>query len=102
MIEIERLVLAGVPTGDAERLRPGPGFERGATLPDRGRGIERGIVVLETRGQMEFDETRHLGQLGVAIEPDLLEVLFGSSLHAEAVHGDEHGCSPICSRETAD
>src|SRR5512133_2489415 len=43
---------------------------------------------------MELDETGDLGQLGVAAQPHLLEGLFGASLHAESVHGNEHHPSP--------
>src|SRR5258705_13274751 len=43
---------------------------------------------------MELDETGDLGQLGVAAQPHLLEGLFGASLHAESVHGNEHYPSP--------
>jgi hypothetical protein len=43
---------------------------------------------------MELDETGDLGQLGVAAQPHLLEGLFGASLDAESVHGNEHHPSP--------
>src|SRR5262245_59229368 len=94
MVEVERLVLAGIPVRSAERLRLGPGFERHPVLPDRVRGIEREVVVLGTLEQVELDEARDLVQVRIAAEPHLLEILFGSPLHAEAVHGDEHRSSP--------
>src|SRR6266508_2689360 len=53
-------------------------------------GIEREILVLGSLEQVEFDEARNLGQVRVAAQPNLLERLLGSLLHAEAVHGDEH------------
>src|SRR5262245_3678964 len=101
MVEVERLVLAGIPVRGAERLRLGPGFERRPVLPDRVRGIEREVVVLGTLEQVEFDEARDLVQVRLAAEPDLLKILFGSLLHAEAVHGDEHRCSPDATCGTA-
>ena len=55
------------------------------------RGIEREVLVLGSLEQVEFDEAGHLGQLRIAAEPYFLEGLFGTFLHAEAVHGDEHG-----------
>jgi hypothetical protein len=33
MVEVERLVLAGVPMGETECFRLGPGFERRLALP---------------------------------------------------------------------
>src|SRR5262245_40958737 len=94
MIEVERLVLAGIPVRGAERLRLGPGFERRPVLPDRVRGIEREVVVLGSFEQVEFDEARDLVQVRIAAEPDLLEILLASLFYAEAVHGDEHRSSP--------
>src|SRR5262245_18487588 len=91
MIEVERLVLAGVLVGKTEFLRPGPGLECRFALPQCVRGIERVFLVLGSLEEMKFDEARKHGELRVAVEPHLLECLLGSLLHAKAVHGDEHG-----------
>jgi len=56
------------------------------------RRIEREVVVLGSLQQVEFDKARHLVQLRIAAEPHLLERLFRSLLHPEAVHGNEHLC----------
>jgi hypothetical protein len=92
MIEVERLVLAGILVDGAERLRLGPGFERRLAGPDRVRGIQREVVVLGALEQVEFNEARDLGQLRITVEPHVLEGLLGSFLHAKAIHGDEHHC----------
>src|SRR4051812_6749048 len=92
MIEVERLVLAGILVDSAERLRLGPGFERRLARPDRVRGIQREVVVLGALEQVEFNEARDLGQLRIAVEPHVLEGLLRSFLHAKAIHGDEHHC----------
>src|SRR5262249_6650853 len=92
MVDVERLVLAGILVGGAKCLRLGPRFEGTAVPPDRMRGIEREVLVLGSLQQVEFDEARHLVELRVAAEPYLLERLFGSLLHPEAVHGNEHLC----------
>src|SRR5262249_47607082 len=91
MVDVERLVLARTLVGGAEFLRPCPGFERRLAPPNGVRGIEREVLVLGSLEQVEFDEARHLGQLRIAPEPYFLEGLFGTFLHAEAVHSDEHG-----------
>jgi hypothetical protein len=94
MVDVERLVLARILVGGAEFLRPCPGFERRLALPNGVRGIEREVLVLGSLEEVEFDKAGHLGQLRIAAEPHLLEGLFGTFLHAEAVHGDEHGLVP--------
>src|SRR5262249_60533249 len=91
MVDVERLVLARILVGGAEFLRPCPGFERRLALPNGVRGIEREVLVLGSLEQVEFDEAGHLGQLRIWAHPHFLEGLFGTFLHAEAVHGDEHG-----------
>src|SRR4051795_11670627 len=53
---------------------------------------------------MKLEEARHLLQVRIAAEPDLLEGLFRPFPHAKAVHGDEHVCSPVsleCSRRAS-
>src|SRR5262245_16271984 len=92
MVDVERLVLAGILVGGTKCLRLGPRFEGTLVLPDRMRCIEREVLVLGSLQQMEFDEARYLVQLRVAAEPHLLELLFRSLLHPEAVHGNEHLC----------
>src|SRR5262249_50276188 len=91
MVDVERLVLARILVGGAEFLRPCPGFECRLALPNGVRGIEREVLVFGSLEQVEFDEAGHLGQLRIAAPPHFLEGLFGTFLHAEAVHGDEHG-----------
>ena len=44
--------------------------------------------------QMELDETRHVLQLRVTAQPNLLESIFSASLHTKPIHGDEHRLSP--------
>ena len=56
MIEIERLVLAGILMDGAERLRLRPRLERRVARLDRVRGIEREVVVLGSSEQVELDE----------------------------------------------
>jgi hypothetical protein len=90
MVKVERLVLARVPMAKTECFRLGPSLERRLALPY----LERVVLVLGSLEQMELDETGDLGQLGVASQPHLLEGLFGASLHAESVHGNEHHPSP--------
>src|SRR5262249_50548575 len=74
----------GIPS-TLSRLRTLPCFAK------RCGGIEREVLVLGSLEQVEFDEAGHIGQLRIATEPYFLEGLFGTFLHAEAVHGDEHG-----------
>src|SRR5215470_12218104 len=76
MVDVERLVLAGILVGGAKCLRLGPRFEGTPVPPDRMRGIEREVLVLGSLQQVEFDEARHLVELRVAAEPHLLECLF--------------------------
>src|SRR5262249_32816248 len=76
MVDVERLVLAGILVGGTKCLRLGPRFESTLVLPDRMRRIEREVVVLGSLQQVKFDEARHLVQLRVAAEPHLLERLF--------------------------
>src|SRR5215813_1683442 len=92
MVDVERLVLAGILVGGTKRLRLGPRFESPLVLPDRMRRVEREVLVLGSLEQVELDEARHLVQLRVAAEPHFLERLFGPLLHPEAVHGNEHLC----------
>src|SRR5215469_6136362 len=92
MVDVERLVLAGILVGGTKRLRLGPRFESTLVLPDRMRRIEREVLVLGSLEQVKLDEARHLVQLRVAAEPHLLERLFRPLLHPEAVHGNEHLC----------
>ena len=51
---------------------------------------ERVLLVLGSFEQMELEESGHLGQLGVAAQPHLLEGLFRAFLHAASVHRNEH------------
>src|SRR5262249_42872470 len=94
MVEIERLVLAGVPMGKAECFRLGPGFDRRLAPPYRVGGIERVVLVLGSLEQMKLDEARDFGQLSIAAQPHLLEGIFRAFLHTESVHGNEHQPSP--------
>ena len=48
------------------------------------------VLELGPLQQMEFDEARHLVQMRVARQPDLLEGGLGAFGDAEAVHGDVH------------
>src|SRR5262249_22841593 len=78
MVDVERLVLAGILVGGAKCLRLGPRFEGTPVPPDRMRGIECEVLVLGSLQQVEFEEARHLVELRVAAEPYLLERLFRS------------------------
>src|SRR5690349_12836185 len=73
MTEIGRLGVAGPRMRGTKRLRLGPGLERGVVRPDRMRSVQRVVLEFGTPQQMEFDEARHLVQMRVAREPDLLE-----------------------------
>ena len=42
----------------------------------------------EEPSQKKLDEARHLVEMGVARQPDMLECGFGPLDHLEAVHGD--------------
>src|SRR6516225_3496931 len=76
MVDVERLILAGILMGGTKCLRPGPRFEGTLVLPDRMRRIEGEVLVLGPLQQVEFYEARHFVQLRVAAEPHLLERLF--------------------------
>src|SRR5262249_38252129 len=76
MVDVERLVLAGILMGGTKCFRLGPGFQGTLVLPDRMRRIEREVLVLGSLEQVEFDEARHLVQLRVAGQPHFLERLF--------------------------
>src|SRR5262249_16435525 len=76
MVDVERLVLAGILVGGAKCLRLGPRFEGTLLLPDRIRRLEREVLVFGSLQRVEFDEARHLVELRVAAEPYLLERLF--------------------------
>jgi hypothetical protein len=54
------------------------------------RGIECVILDFGTSQKMKLDESRHLVEMTVAREPDLLEVRFGPLYNAETIHRDEH------------
>src|SRR5262245_3125404 len=88
MVDVKGLILAGILVGGTKCLRLGPRFESAPVWPDRMRRIEREVFVLGPFEQVKFDEARHLVELRVAVEPHVLECLFGSLLHAEAVHGN--------------
>src|SRR5215469_5570221 len=60
MVDVERLVLAGILMGGTKCLRLGPRFEGTLVLPDRMRRIEREVLVLGSLQQVEFDEARYL------------------------------------------
>src|SRR5579871_1781099 len=92
MLEIERAggLVAGARVSSAKFGRLGPGFETGAVLPDRVRGVERMVVGFRSLEQMKLDEARHPLEMGLATGPDLFEARFGTLLHLETVHGDEH------------
>src|SRR5215475_4575364 len=94
MIEIERLVAPGTGMSGAERLGPRPRLERGTALPHRVRGVERVVLMLRPLEQVELDEAWDLLKVRVAARPYMLEVVLRALLHAEAIHGDEHGYSP--------
>ena len=88
--EIKRLVAAGLRMCCAKRLRSGPRFEGGMALPYRMRCIERVVFQFRSPEEVEFHEARHLVEMGVARQPDMLEIGFAALDHLEAVHGDEH------------
>src|SRR5215471_17356773 len=92
VVDVERLILAGILVDGTKCLRLGPRFEGALVLPNRMRRIEREVLVLGSLQQVEFDEARHFVELRVAAEPHVLERLFRSLLHPEAVHGNEHLC----------
>src|SRR6185369_96052 len=94
MVEIKRLVLAGIAVCKTECFRPGPVFEPGPAVPERMRGIERPVFLLGAFEQMELDKSGDPVEMGVTAQPYLLEVLLEPFLDAEAVHRDEHLCSP--------
>src|SRR5262249_8039957 len=56
MVDVERLVLAGILVGGTKRLRLGPRFESPLVLPDRMRRVEREVLVLGSLEQVELDE----------------------------------------------
>ncbi len=58
MVDVERLVLAGILVDGTKCLRLGPRFEGTLVLPDRMRRIEREVLVLGSLQQVEFDEAR--------------------------------------------
>src|SRR5262249_44432382 len=65
MLEIERLVVAGLVMRGTKRFRLGPRLERGIAGPHGVRGIERVVLGLGPFQQMKLDEARHLVEMGV-------------------------------------
>jgi hypothetical protein len=57
MVDVERLILAGILVDGTKCLRLGPRFEGILVLPDRMRRIEGEVLVLGSLQQMEFDES---------------------------------------------
>src|SRR5262249_45310559 len=90
MTEIERLVATCLRMRGAERLRSGPRFKGGTVLPNRVRRIQRVVVQFRPPEKVEFREARHLVEMSVARQPDMLEVGLASPNDLETVHGDEH------------
>jgi len=88
--EIERLVVPGVAVRGAERFGMGPRFECAVALPLRVRGIKRVILGLWAFEQVELDEARHLVEMTVARQPDVLEGSFGTFGDTEPVHGNKY------------
>ena len=73
-----------------ERFGPSPRFEGAAVLPQRVGRIKRVILGFGAFEQMELDEARHLVEMAVARQPDVLESGFGPLGDAEPIHGDKH------------
>src|ERR1700754_2474340 len=90
MTEIERLVVAGSRMCGPERLRFGPRLEGGAVFPDRMRCVQRVVFGFGTSEQVKLHKARHLVEVAVTRQPDLLEIGFGPLGHLETIHGDEH------------
>ncbi len=88
--EIKRLVGAGAAMRLAEGLGPRPVPELRLRAPDGMGGVEHMVVALRTFQQMKDDESRHLVQMRLARQPDLLEVVLRTLLHFEPVHRNEH------------
>src|SRR5262249_27025920 len=88
MFEIGRAggLVASARVRDAKSLGLGPGLKHGLALPDRMRRVECMVLALRTLEQVELDKARHLLQLRVAVEPDLLECLLRTFLHTEPIH----------------
>src|SRR5688572_3215423 len=89
MAEVERLVVASVAMGGADRLRFGPGLEILARAPDRMGGKQRVILLRLAAQQVEFEKARHAVEMDVAVQPDLLEGVLLAADDLKAVHGDE-------------
>src|ERR1700693_2737602 len=86
VIEIERLVVAGLVMCGPERLRFCPRFKDGTVFPHRVGGIKRMIVSFRPLEKMKFDEAWYLVQMAVAGCPDLLESRLGPLCNAKAIH----------------
>src|SRR5262249_35876527 len=54
------------------------------------RGIEHVVLALGALQKVEDNEARHVFEMRLAREPDLLEIAFGALLHLEPIHGDVH------------
>jgi hypothetical protein len=75
------------PTGSSVAT---PRFEGGAVLPHRVERIKRVILGIGAFEQMELDEARHLVEMAVARQLDMLEGGLGPLGDAKPVHCDKH------------
>lgn len=89
---IERLVIASVAVGIAELFRFGPEDEIITSAPDCMGRIERIAFFLIGRAaqQIEAFKAGKLGELGIAVSPNGLEIGFVTDENLEAIHCDEH------------
>ena len=54
------------------------------------------VLTLRPAQHVKLHKARHLVEIALPGEPDLLEVSRGVLEHSEAVHGDKHGVIPWC------
>src|SRR5580700_11905596 len=77
--------------GGPESLGLRPRFEGGVALPYGVRCVKRMVFGFGPFEKVKLDEARHLVEMCVARQPDMLECGFGPLGDAEPVHGDKHG-----------
>src|SRR5580700_404423 len=77
--------------GGPESLGLRPRFESGVALPYGVRCVKRMVFGFGPFEKVKLDEARHLVEMCVARQPDMLECGFGPLGDAEPVHGDKHG-----------
>jgi hypothetical protein len=54
------------------------------------RGVQRGLFVFRTLKESKGHEAQHLGEPGLALPPEALEIGLEPPVDTKPIHGDEH------------